>query len=347
MILALAVAVPRRDAAALGPRRRRRRGRRGRRGRGAGAAASLLPASWQRAPRASRGRWLRSTSRPGPRPPRRSGRGSCSSCSPAARSSSTAQRPREPAPPRSRPRPPLAALAIGGGVLLLACLGRLQGRRAVLRRRLRDHPAHAGRRGRPLPLDDERRVPQRRRARPDHARDRWCTPWRSSATPRPASAVACWPRPSRSRPRSRSSCSAAGTSTAARRPRARAFLDGAGPAAIGAILGSAIPLARALDEPWQYAVLAAAARCSCWPCAAGSCRRCCCAAGGRGRDRPRRRAAARLRTSSQHLYTRRAVPPRRLEIGAPTMRPWTSSPSSSPSACSPCWPSSSKGLERV
>jgi chromate transporter len=41
--------------------------------------------------------------------------------------------------------------------------------------------------------------------------------------------------------------------------RARAFLDGAGPAAIGAILGSAIPLARALDEPWQLAVLAAAA----------------------------------------------------------------------------------------
>jgi chromate transporter len=39
----------------------------------------------------------------------------------------------------------------------------------------------------------------------------------------------------------------------------RAFLDGAGPAAIGAILGSAIPLARALGEPWQYAVLAGAA----------------------------------------------------------------------------------------
>jgi chromate transporter len=39
---------------------------------------------------------------------------------------------------------------------------------------------------------------------------------------------------------------------------ARAFLDGAGPAAIGAILGSAIPLARALTQPWQYAVLAAA-----------------------------------------------------------------------------------------
>ena len=41
--------------------------------------------------------------------------------------------------------------------------------------------------------------------------------------------------------------------------RARAFLDGAGPAAIGAILGSAIPLARALPETWQYAVLAGAA----------------------------------------------------------------------------------------
>jgi chromate transporter len=39
---------------------------------------------------------------------------------------------------------------------------------------------------------------------------------------------------------------------------ARAFLSGAGPAAIGAILGTAVPLARALDEPWQYAVLGAA-----------------------------------------------------------------------------------------
>jgi chromate transporter len=41
--------------------------------------------------------------------------------------------------------------------------------------------------------------------------------------------------------------------------RATAFFDGAGPAAIGAILGAAIPLARALSEPWQYAVLAGAA----------------------------------------------------------------------------------------
>jgi chromate transporter len=40
---------------------------------------------------------------------------------------------------------------------------------------------------------------------------------------------------------------------------ARAFLDGAGPAAIGAILGAAITLAAALYEPWQFAILAAAA----------------------------------------------------------------------------------------
>ena len=40
---------------------------------------------------------------------------------------------------------------------------------------------------------------------------------------------------------------------------AKAFLDGAGPAAIGAIVGTAIPLTRALSEPWQYAVLAGAA----------------------------------------------------------------------------------------
>jgi chromate transporter len=40
---------------------------------------------------------------------------------------------------------------------------------------------------------------------------------------------------------------------------ARAFLDGAGPAAIGAILGSAIPLAQQLTHAWQAAVLAAAA----------------------------------------------------------------------------------------
>jgi chromate transporter len=41
--------------------------------------------------------------------------------------------------------------------------------------------------------------------------------------------------------------------------RARAFLDGAGSAAIGAIFGAAVPLAGALQERWQGLVLAAAA----------------------------------------------------------------------------------------
>jgi chromate transporter len=41
--------------------------------------------------------------------------------------------------------------------------------------------------------------------------------------------------------------------------RAIAFLGGAAPAAAGAIIGSAIPLAAALGESWQYVVLAAAA----------------------------------------------------------------------------------------
>jgi chromate transporter len=40
---------------------------------------------------------------------------------------------------------------------------------------------------------------------------------------------------------------------------ARAFLDGAGPAAVGAILGAAVPLAMGLEEWWQLAVLACAA----------------------------------------------------------------------------------------
>nr|WP_275564046.1 chromate transporter [Kitasatospora sp. SID7827] len=37
------------------------------------------------------------------------------------------------------------------------------------------------------------------------------------------------------------------------------FLTGAGPAVIGAIAGSALPLALALGRPWQYAVLGLAA----------------------------------------------------------------------------------------
>jgi chromate transporter len=40
--------------------------------------------------------------------------------------------------------------------------------------------------------------------------------------------------------------------------RARGFLSGAGPAAIGAIFGSAVPLTRTLTHPWQYAILGGA-----------------------------------------------------------------------------------------
>ncbi len=42
-------------------------------------------------------------------------------------------------------------------------------------------------------------------------------------------------------------------------PGPRAFLDGAGPAAVGAIFGAAIPLAGALGEAWQFGILALAA----------------------------------------------------------------------------------------
>jgi chromate transporter len=41
--------------------------------------------------------------------------------------------------------------------------------------------------------------------------------------------------------------------------RVNAFLDGAAPAAAGAIIGSAVPLAAALAEPWQYVLLALSA----------------------------------------------------------------------------------------
>jgi chromate transporter len=44
-----------------------------------------------------------------------------------------------------------------------------------------------------------------------------------------------------------------------RNPGVLAFLDGAGPAAIGAIVGSAVPLGLALTEPWQAAILVVAA----------------------------------------------------------------------------------------
>lgn len=41
--------------------------------------------------------------------------------------------------------------------------------------------------------------------------------------------------------------------------RARAFLDGAGPAAVGAILGAVVPLAAGIGEVWQWAVVVVSA----------------------------------------------------------------------------------------
>jgi chromate transporter len=38
---------------------------------------------------------------------------------------------------------------------------------------------------------------------------------------------------------------------------ARAFLDGAGPAAVGAIFGAFVPLAEGVDLTWQWVVAAA------------------------------------------------------------------------------------------
>jgi chromate transporter len=57
---------------------------------------------------------------------------------------------------------------------------------------------------------------------------------------------------------------------------ARAFLDGAGPAAVGAILGAAVPLAMGLEKWWQLAVLCGAAlllvlgRSPLWPLGGGA-----------------------------------------------------------------------------
>jgi chromate transporter len=57
---------------------------------------------------------------------------------------------------------------------------------------------------------------------------------------------------------------------------ARAFLDGAGPAAVGAVLGAVVPLFGALEEAWQYGLLAVAAlvlllgRAALWALAGGA-----------------------------------------------------------------------------
>jgi chromate transporter len=87
------------------------------------------------------------------------------------------------------------------------------------------------------------------------AGSRWASATRAafSAWARPASALARPTSPASLRTRSLY-FSVLRTSRVA-----QAFLDGAGPAAIGATLGSAILLAGTLREPWQFAVLAGTA----------------------------------------------------------------------------------------
>ena len=100
--------------------------------------------------------------------------------------------------------------------------------------------------------------------------------------------------------------------------RVRAFLDGAGPAAIGAIAGAAIPLALALTEPWQVAVLAAGGACCCSRCGAGGRRRC---------SPPARRGGARIAGYSSPRRRVGCLPCRRTskESGCTSRSPATGS----------------------
>ena len=147
-------------------------------GAGAGAAVAavavhaglgLVPASWHRAPAPAGPGALGRLPRGGRSPPRSSSARGWSLVLLACGAGRAGDRRARPRPARDRAvarRWPAGRGRRAGR----ARLDRAEGRRAVLRRRLRHHPADAVRRGRPLPLDDRRPVPLRRRARPDHAR---------------------------------------------------------------------------------------------------------------------------------------------------------------------------------
>ena len=174
---------------------------------------------------------------------------------------SSGRAPRRARSPPASPRPPLAAPRGGRERRRRRpLLDGAQGRRPLLRRRLRDRAADAGRRRPHLPLDDNAEFlnavalgqvtpgPVVATSPPS------ATPPSGSAARLLAALVAFLP--------SFSFVLLAGGRFERLRASdsARAFLGGAGPAAIGAILGSTIPLAGALTEAWQFAVLAAAAR---------------------------------------------------------------------------------------
>ena len=216
-------AVPR-LAADVGARRRRRARARRSRPSPCSAGWSLVPAELARA-RAAVARWIAYALAGGAR----RGDGRAVARARAARLRRGRARAAARARGRSSARP---ARGCGGdGRAARARLDGVQGRRALLRRRLRDRPADAGRRGRPLPLDDPTASSSTRsrsgRSRPGPV----VTPSPSSATraagvgggaARRARRVLAVVRvhPAR-RARASTGC--------ARTARARAFLDGAGP----------------------------------------------------------------------------------------------------------------------
>ena len=178
-------------------------------------------------------------------------------CSPAGRSShlrrTARRRGRVGAAASSRARRPLPPPAAGS---LAARLGRVQGRRPLLRRRLRDRPAHAARRGDHLPLDDRHPVPERRRARPGHpgpgGPDRRGRRLRGQGRRRrPARHARRVHAVVRLRPRS----AVPGSTGSARTSSSSPSSPGPAPAVIGAIAGSAIPLGLAFQHLWQIPVL--------------------------------------------------------------------------------------------
>ena len=259
-------AVPGRHAAAVGPRRGRGRGRR--RGGGGGAGGVV-------AARAELETRVRTGAGPGLAPAlggvsagRRGGRGddrALAGPGPArlrrlrARAAGAALadgrgRDRAAVPGRARRRDP--GLGRVGGV---------QGGGAVVRRRVRDHPADAGRRGGP-PLDDQRPVPERRRAGPDHPGSRRAD-GRRGGIRRGGAARRAAGRGGRvlALVRVRARRRALVFSRLRDNRYAQSFLDGAGPAAIGAILGASVLLARALSSPGSSRC-SAGRPCCCWRC---------------------------------------------------------------------------------
>ena len=139
-------------------------------------------------------------------------------------------------------------------------VGRPQGRRAVVRRGLRDHPVDAGRRGAPLPLDDEQPVPERGGAGTDHAGPGRANDRRRRAMRPEASAGHCWRLSSPSLPRSSSSSPVPVTSAHCGRtgwPSPSSAAPAQPPSAPSP--GASIPLALALAHVWQVVILAAAA----------------------------------------------------------------------------------------